>query len=523
MRYAVISDIHSNRHALKAVLTDIRSLKIDEIICLGDIVGYGPTPKEVFEAAYNNIHHFLLGNHDAVIAGIMDPGCFNDNARRLIEWTGSVLDGATGKFFRTLPLVIEGSCFRCTHGEFADPGRFGYIIDQDEAAEAFRVCSEQLLFAGHSHLPGIFVIGQSGTPHQLPPQDFSLEDGKRYIVNVGSVGQPRDNDIRASYCIFDITNKNILFRKIPFDIEAYCEDLRRSRIPEETSYFVGRFRNQPVKPIRDILDFGRLDAKDAVKTAKDVEKLEKTVKSLRKTRAVLLASLAVILALAVAAMLGLFKSRKEAAKALQDSANAKSELNEAKEEIKKYAKFSYGPKIQKPVPSSEIIPEKEILSEPEGEGEIGEAYLLKDWTVILTDPKVQKVIVESPEGKADGSDKIFRIQSSSPSAIKIEFKPVQVEKGMRFRIFAQFKSVRMESGFAGIFLEQELSPGARTIVAQKIPDNLKNSSKWTGKNNSDTMSKDDAIKEPGKVFFVIRAEFKGEILVRKCSLTLKKD
>ncbi len=128
MRYAIISDVHANLQAWDAVFTDIRSNDIDQIICLGDIVGYGPSPAQVLEQAYAHVHHFVLGNHDAVLAERLGADCFNERARALIEWTRRRLDARASRFLGQLPYVLEGKSFRCAHASPAAPAQFGYVL-----------------------------------------------------------------------------------------------------------------------------------------------------------------------------------------------------------------------------------------------------------------------------------------------------------------------------------------------------------------------------------------------------------
>ncbi|MFW5803129.1 MAG: metallophosphoesterase family protein, partial [Verrucomicrobiota bacterium] len=191
MIYAVISDLHANRQAVNSVLTDIDANGADAVICLGDVVGYGPAPAAVLQTVHARVDHILLGNHDAVVGGRLDPGCFNPGARKIIEWTAGQVDGKARTFLGSLPAVLTGDGFRCAHAEFEMPLRYSYILEEDDAAASWSVCEEQLLFVGHSHRPALFVTGQSGRTYQLDAQDFQAENGKRYIVNVGSVGQPR--------------------------------------------------------------------------------------------------------------------------------------------------------------------------------------------------------------------------------------------------------------------------------------------------------------------------------------------
>lgn len=228
MRIAILSDIHANLRAWNAVLADIASTKADRLLCLGDIVGYGPSPVEVLESAYRHVHGFVLGNHDAVVAGKMSPDVFNDRARRLILWTRDRIGPRGVKFLGQLPLVLNGNGMRCAHANFVRPSAFDYILEPEDADASWHATSEPLLFVGHTHVPQLFVIGSSGTPHRLDPQDFQMEPGKRYIVNVGAVGLPRDADGRACYVLYDDVARTVCFRRVPFDMDAFRDDVARA-------------------------------------------------------------------------------------------------------------------------------------------------------------------------------------------------------------------------------------------------------------------------------------------------------
>ena len=220
MRYAIVSDIHSNLQAWNAVLADLTALKVKKIICLGDVIGYGPQPAEVLQSVYRHVDHFVMGNHDAVVAGKMSDEAFNDNAQTMIRWTASQLTDKAKAFLAEQPLVLRSKKFICVHGSLDRPQAFNYILSPQEALDTWSATNRQIIFIGHAHIPAIFVMGESGTPHLIPSQDFYLEEGKRYIVNVGSVGDPRDADTRASYCIFDDANGLVTFRRVAFDYEA---------------------------------------------------------------------------------------------------------------------------------------------------------------------------------------------------------------------------------------------------------------------------------------------------------------
>jgi predicted phosphodiesterase len=255
MRFAIVSDIHANMQAWTAVLRDISSNRVDGIICLGDVVGYGPNPLEALQSVQRHVDTLLLGNHDAALCGKLDPVLFNSRARAALDWTRTTLAEQANEFLAASPLVHVGYGFRCTHGEFSSPAAFRYIITAAEALPSWQATSEPLLFVGHTHLPGIFIIGASGTPNLIPPQDFMLETGKRYLINVGSVGFPRDNDPRACYVIYDTTEQSILWRRIPFDIAAYRQALVAAGLPPTSGSFRDHDPLATRSPIHTQLDF----------------------------------------------------------------------------------------------------------------------------------------------------------------------------------------------------------------------------------------------------------------------------
>lgn len=255
MRYALVSDIHANLQAWNAVLLDIRSRPIDRIVCLGDVIGYGPDPARVLESVHANVDHLVLGNHDAVLCGKMDSGLFGQGARTIIDWTRRQLTQDAVSFLGSLPLTLRAQEFRCAHGEFSDPASFEYIIDPEDAVPSWSAVDEQLLFVGHTHRPAIFLLGSSSSPRMVAPQDFVLEDGKRYIVNVGSVGQPRDGEARAAYCVLDTDERAVYWHRVPFDLDAYRDALAAAGISATPSYFLRHDPRQGKPPLRELLSF----------------------------------------------------------------------------------------------------------------------------------------------------------------------------------------------------------------------------------------------------------------------------
>ncbi|OGV62038.1 MAG: hypothetical protein A3K19_27485 [Lentisphaerae bacterium RIFOXYB12_FULL_65_16] len=495
MRYAIVSDLHANLQAWNAVLTDIRSSGVEDIICLGDIVGYGPQPAEVLSRVYGHVRHFVLGNHDAVVCGQMDAACFNPDARTIIEWTRSRLDGKAADFFAKLPYAIEGRGFRCTHGAPLEPRLFRYVIEPEDALAAWEACSEQLLFLGHSHVPGLFVLGSSGMPHWLPPQNFGMEEGKRYIVNVGSVGQPRDGDIRACYCIYDVERESVNFRRVPFDIEAFRQSLEAAGIPDGPSRFLRVADQVLAAPLREQLDFRPPEtAGPETETGKhDVEKLDEVLRSGRRWRtgAITLSAL-LLLALIVAA--GLFAMRTPRG-------------------------HTYAATAPTDLAGLNPLPGTECLDEPEAVGTMGPKNRLRHWTVMVTDPERQAVLCKpdaSSEGKGAAAT-VVRLHSEKLAPMSFESAPLPARTGMRFTFSGSFCKQGFRSGNVEFCLIQTLPDGTEKLIEHRPLDDLKNDAGWD--HVSVTMKREDeGLHEDGPVRLVLRGEFFGEILARKLSL-----
>ena len=256
MRYAIISDIHANAAALRTVLVDAQDMRVDRIICLGDVLGYGPDPVQALETVYSRVHVCLAGNHDDAVCGRCSTDDFNDFAAAAVERQRKALTSSALKWLKSLPYTCKISGFACAHGDFSAPEEFNYILEAEDALPSWDARTEQLLFIGHTHQPGIFVIGESGTSHRLEPADFVLEEGKRYIVNVGSVGYPRSGLCRSFYCIYDDTTRTVRFRSLPFDLEGYREKMGGKGL-DEAPWVTARAKERATPKVRDHAKFGK--------------------------------------------------------------------------------------------------------------------------------------------------------------------------------------------------------------------------------------------------------------------------
>ncbi len=233
MRIAIISDIHGNKEGLDTALAEIQRLGADEIICLGDIVGYGASPNECIEAVRGATSRILLGNHDEAAISPEKAEYFNPYARIAVEWTYDELSEEHRDFLRALPLRTEIGDILFVHSSPLEPPEWHYIITPADAAENFSYFSQPICFIGHSHVPEVFCTdGRTET----------VTRGLKFIVNVGSIGQPRDGDPRLSFGMFDTeawTYENI---RLEYDVEAAASRIRKAGLPKALAdrLFVGR-------------------------------------------------------------------------------------------------------------------------------------------------------------------------------------------------------------------------------------------------------------------------------------------
>ncbi|MDW7988421.1 MAG: metallophosphoesterase family protein, partial [candidate division WOR-3 bacterium] len=206
MRIAILSDIHSNLEALNAVLEYINDKNIEKIICLGDIVGYGASPNECIEVLLKLSPIFTVaGNHDFGVLGKTDIIYFNEIAQIAIKWTKKQLDCRSIDYLNSLPLTSVVDEAFIVHASPGSPDAWNYIFDIYDAKDQFQYFDDKICFVGHSHVPRAFVFRKkSSSVEIINEKKFSVSDADcRYLINVGSVGQPRDGDPRASFVIWD--------------------------------------------------------------------------------------------------------------------------------------------------------------------------------------------------------------------------------------------------------------------------------------------------------------------------------
>ncbi len=244
MRLAIFSDVHANLEALSAVLQAYRSERIDKFYCLGDVVGYGANPNECADLVRGGAEITILGNHDAAVAGRMDYSYYYEAARQALDAHASCLTRDNMNWLKTLPykhMLSDAGVLLC-HGSPVRIEEFEYIFAPEQARECLPIYEElgHLTVIGHSHLCKVFAL-RPGFVEELPPSDFVLRDGLKYIVSVGSVGQPRDYDNRASYTIYDTETRLFEFKRVEYDIDLAATKIFDSNLERNFGHrlFIG--------------------------------------------------------------------------------------------------------------------------------------------------------------------------------------------------------------------------------------------------------------------------------------------
>ena len=230
MKTAILSDVHANLEALQAVLKVVDERGAGRILCLGDVVGYGASPNECLDLIRERCKFVLLGNHDSASSGGPEAARFNPNAKAAALWTAKVLTHQNRDYLRGLPLSQRAEPYFYVHASPAAPRDWEYIFDRFDAEPQFQFFKEHACFIGHTHQPAIFERTSTGCEH-LAPAKLQFDPAHRYIVNVGSVGQPRDRDPRACFLLLDEPAGTIDFERVPYDIEAAQAKIRAANLP----------------------------------------------------------------------------------------------------------------------------------------------------------------------------------------------------------------------------------------------------------------------------------------------------
>lgn len=232
MKLALISDIHANLEALVAVLRDIEQKQIDKLISLGDVIGYGVDPTPCLKLVDSHCDMKLMGNHEHAVLGLTPLDCLNGMARESIEWTTKEIGDRGRAIIEDYQLTFTHGQAKYVHSSPFEPSAWHYIMHVHDARKAFTHFNEALCFFGHTHIPVLFTKPVDGDTKMKAGHSIEAQEGCRYLVNVGSVGQPRDNDPRACYVIFDEYEGLIEFHRVAYDIGLTQSKMADAQVPK---------------------------------------------------------------------------------------------------------------------------------------------------------------------------------------------------------------------------------------------------------------------------------------------------
>lgn len=231
MKFAVISDIHANLEALEAVLADIDEQKVDTICCLGDVIGYGCDPLPCLELVHARCDIRILGNHEHAALGKVNLELLNMVAQASMAWTQHHLNDRAFAIIAEFELQASRENLRFVHASPFEPDQWHYILTIPEADRAFHSFTEKICFIGHSHLPMIFTESPDSQHRRRIGYDFNPDEEARYLINVGAVGQPRDNDPRACYVICDTAEWDVTYRRVNYEYQHTQRKMREANLP----------------------------------------------------------------------------------------------------------------------------------------------------------------------------------------------------------------------------------------------------------------------------------------------------
>ncbi len=230
MRYAIISDVHGNLESLRTALSLIRAE--DSLLCLGDIVGYGPNPNECVKLVRERAADTVLGNHDVAAVDNFGIEYFNPAARRAIEWTQGVIDPQASAWLNGLSYEIRHPDFLMVHG--APVHYFEYVLDKRHAKAAFDRTDAPLIFIGHTHIAEYYALEPDGSishAHMQHGGELDLQAGKRYIIDVGSIGQPRDLNPQPCFVFYDDDRRRVQWVRYDYAIGQVQQKMAAAQLP----------------------------------------------------------------------------------------------------------------------------------------------------------------------------------------------------------------------------------------------------------------------------------------------------
>jgi predicted phosphodiesterase len=220
MRYGIFADVHSNLDALEAVIHAYKKGAIDKYLCAGDVVGYGANPKECVEQVKMLTMVTVAGNHDWASVNLFATDYFNLFAREAVSWTAHNLDEQSRYFLEHLGLIYKNEDLTMVHGTLDDPQDFNYLTGDYIVAKTFALLKTNTCFVGHTHVAEIFIQDKDNRIYYQGGNHIVIKEENKYIINVGSVGQPRDGNPQAAYCIYDTDTKIVQIKRINYDIQT---------------------------------------------------------------------------------------------------------------------------------------------------------------------------------------------------------------------------------------------------------------------------------------------------------------
>jgi len=229
MKYAILGDIHANLEALEAVLKDAEKQGVTDYACTGDVVGYNADPKACLQQVRALKCKVVQGNHDYYTACNESMELFTPMAQKSIRWTRKQLSPFDRRYLRQLPMIADIENFTIVHSSLNNPHRWNYIFKRRAASENFLNQFNNVCFFGHTHVPLAFVKGT--TIDKGFYETLNIRPGFQYLVNVGSVGQPRDRNPEAAYVIYDLEKQTITLRRIAYDMEKTQRKIRAAGLP----------------------------------------------------------------------------------------------------------------------------------------------------------------------------------------------------------------------------------------------------------------------------------------------------
>ena len=232
MKYLILSDIHGNAQALEKVIEEIAVTRPDFVVSLGDVVGYGANPSDCIDLVDQHCNIRVCGNHDFVAAGLAESENFNITARISIEWTKSSLSARQKELLNAYDTVRHhGECL-FAHSSPVSPLDWEYIYTIGQAERIFRETDARFIFIGHTHVPGIISYDPVSGYSVENSSKVEVEPNRRYLINPGSIGQPRDGVSAASFALIDVQRSRISLRRIPYDVTEAQERIRAEGLPE---------------------------------------------------------------------------------------------------------------------------------------------------------------------------------------------------------------------------------------------------------------------------------------------------